>query len=313
MKHAFILTAYRDPESLKRFLKQLIAIEGSQIYCSIDLKSTQMAQEMNTWLTEQISLDPNYARIQLFHDQVIRYASTDHLNVQIRLIKQALLDGADYCHTLTGQCRLVVAPEKFISFFNQYEGQNFIEYFSLPAKHWSGDGGLARIQYFQLYDVMDIKRWRALFDLSNRFILLCQRFLKIDRRKSYPIGANHFWGGLGYWSLHKDALMAILNDPILQDTNQRSLYKHSHCAEEFVLHTILLNSQYGKTYRERIIANHLRFMDWEIGHGESPAILDKTHLTQIKQGQENEYPYLFARKFDSRYSMSLEDQLGLKA
>jgi hypothetical protein len=117
MKHAFILTAYRDPESLKRFLKQLIAIDGSNIYCSIDLKSAQMAKEMNAWLTEQISLDPNYARIQLFHDQVIRYASTDHLNVQICLIKQALRDGADYCHTLTGQCRLVVTPEKFYTLF----------------------------------------------------------------------------------------------------------------------------------------------------------------------------------------------------
>ena len=96
MKHAFILTAYRDPESLKRFLQQLVAIEGSQIYCSIDLKSAQMAQEIDAWLTKQISLDPNYARIELFHDQVIRYASTDHRNVQIRLLKQALSDGADY-------------------------------------------------------------------------------------------------------------------------------------------------------------------------------------------------------------------------
>ena len=311
MKHAFILTAYRDPESLKRFLKQLIAIEGSQIYCSIDLKSAQMAKEMNAWLTEQILLDPNYARIELFHDQLIRYASTDHLNVQIRLIKQALRDGADYCHTLTGQCRLVVTPEKFIHFFNQHEGHNFIEHFSLPAKHWSGDGGLTRIKYLQLYDVMDIKRWRALFDLSNRFVLLCQRLLKVDRRKSYPISPDQFWGGLGYWSLHKNALMAILNDPMLQDTQQAKVYKHSHCAEEFVLHTILLNSQYGKTYRNQIIANHLRFMDWEIGHGESPAILDEAHLPQIKQGQANEYPYLFARKFDSRYSLGLESQLEL--
>lgn len=312
MKHAFILTAYRDPESLKRFLQQLVTIEDSQIYCSIDLKSTQMAKEIDAWLTKQISLDPNYARIELFHDQVIRYASTDHLNVQIRLLKQALSDGADYCHTLTGQCRLVVTPEEFTSFFNRHEGQNFIEYFGLPAKHWSGDGGLARIQYFQLYDVMDIKRWRALFDLSNRFILLCQRFLKIDRRKSYPIAVDQFWGGLGYWSLYKDALIEILNDPLLKDSKQSKIYKHSHCAEEFVLHTILLNSQYGKIFRERIIPNHLRFMDWEIGHGESPAILDETHLPQIKQGQVNEYPYLFARKFDSRYSNGLEDLLNLK-
>ena len=309
MKHAFILTAYRDPESLKRFIVQLMAIEGSQIYCSIDRKSEQMAHEMHEWVSEQAQSDPRYAQIQVFNNQVIRYASTDHLKVQLQLIRQALHAGADYCHTLTGQCRLVVSPEQFTAFFNVHDGENFIEHFSLPAKHWSGDGGLSRVQYFQLYDVMDIKKWRGIFDISNRALLLCQRLLKIDRRKSYPVNADQFWGGLGYWSLHKNALSVILDHPILQSKSTNPIYKNSHCAEEFVLHTALMNSAYGKAHKNKIIANHLRFMDWEIGHGESPAILDEKHLDQIERGAKNEYPYLFARKFDSRYSENLENQL----
>ena len=309
MIHAFILTAYRDPKSLKILIRQLIAINGSQIYCSIDRKSEQMAQEMYDWVSEQAQSDPRYAQIQILNDQVIRYASTDHLKVQLDLIRRALLSGADYCHTLTGQCRLVVSPEQFTAFFNTHEGQNFIEHFSLPAKHWSGDGGLSRIQYFQLYDVMDIKRWRGIFDISNRTLLLCQRLLKIDRRKSYPINADQFWGGLGYWSLYKDALFEILNHPILKSNSTHPIYKNSHCAEEFVLHTALINSAYGKTHKNKIISNHLRFMDWGIGHGESPAILDEKHLDQIEQGAKNEYPYLFARKFDSRFSKNLENHL----
>ena len=309
MIHAFILTAYRDPKSLKTLIRQLVAINGSQIYCSIDHKSKQMIQEIHEWVSEQAQSDPRYAQIQILNDQVIRYASTDHLKVQLDLIRRALLSSADYCHTLTGQCRLVVSPEQFTAFFNAHEGQNFIEHFSLPAKHWSGDGGLSRIQYFQLYDVMDIKKWRGIFDISNRALLLCQRLLKIDRRKSYPINADQFWGGLGYWSLHKDALSAILDHPILQSNSAYPIYKNSHCAEEFVLHTALMNSAYGKAHRNKVITNHLRFMDWEIGHDESPAILDERHLSQIEQGAKNEYPYLFARKFDSRYSENLENQL----
>jgi hypothetical protein len=309
MIHAFILTAYRDPKSLKTLIRQLVAINGSQIYCCIDHKSKQMAQEIHEWVSEQVQSDPRYDQIEVLNDQVIRYASTDHLKVQLDLIRQALLSGADYCHTLTGQCRLVVSPEQFTAFFNAHEGQNFIEHFSLPAKHWSGDGGLSRIQYFQLYDVMDIKKWRGIFDISNRTLLLCQRLLKIDRRKSYPINSDQFWGGLGYWSLHKDALSAILAHPILQSNNTNPIYKNSHCAEEFVLHTALMNSAYGKAHKHKIIPNHLRFMDWGIGHGESPAILDEKHLNQIEQGAKNEYPYLFARKFDSRFSENLEKHL----
>jgi hypothetical protein len=50
-------------------------------------------------------------------------------------------------------------------------------------------------------------------------------------------------------------------------------------------------------------------MDWEICHGESPGILDISHLENIQAGNNNEYPYLFARKFDSRFSQELEDKL----
>ena len=309
MKHAFILTAYRDPESLKRFIGQLLNIQDSQIYCCIDRKSESMAAEILAWVQSEAKTDSRFNNIRIIHDQVIRYASTDHLNVQMRLIKEAINDGADYCHTLTGQCRLIVTPQFFTQFFDLHEGQNFIEIFKLPASHWSGDGGLNRIQYFQLYDVLDIKRWGPIFDISNRFLLLCQRLLKLDRRRNYPYKTDAFWGGLGYWSLHKDALKAIVSDPILSQAHQSSLYKHSHCAEEFIIHTVLMNSAYGKENESKILANHLRFMDWGIGHGESPAILDENHLPQIEQGKENEYPYLFARKFDSRYSTKLENRL----
>ena len=70
-----------------------------------------------------------------------------------------------------------------------------------------------------------------------------------------------------------------------------------------------MNSPSGKAHKSKIISNHLRFMDWGIGHGESPAILDEKHLDQIEQGAKNEYPYLFARKFDSRFSKNLEKHL----
>ena len=305
MHHAFILTAYRDSESLKTLIRQLLTIDGARIYCNIDHRSQAVANTIQNWVRKERIANPAFARVQIFDQWAIRYASTDHLAAQLRLIKLALNDGADYCHTLTGQCRLICKPNQFIEFFNTHDGKSFIEYFRLPASHWSGDGGLDRIQYFQLYDVMDIKRWGTIFDLSNRFVRACQKLLKVDRRKSYPIKPDQFWGGLGYWSLHKDALHAIVEHPLISS----NAYKHSHCAEEFIPHTLLLNSRYGKVNQAKIISNHLRYMDWETCHGESPGILDISHLGIIQAGNNNEYPYLFARKFDSRFSQELEDRL----
>lgn len=305
MNHAFILTAYRDPESLKTLIRQLLDIEGSRIYCNIDSRSQEMSAQIQEWISKELAINKKYSTIQFFDQWAIRYASTEHLTVQLRLIKLALIDGADYCHTLTGQCRLICSPKQFLEFFNQHAGQNFIEHFNLPASHWSGDGGLDRIQYFQLYDVMDIKKWRSIFDICNRLIRYLQKLSKLDRRKFYPFGPSQFWGGLGYWSLYKDALHAIIDHPVLNS----NIYRHSHCAEEFIPHTLLLNSTYGKTNHSKIISNHLRFMDWEICHGESPGILDTQHLEKIYEGKNNDYPYLFARKFDSRFSMDLEGKL----
>lgn len=305
MNHAFILTAYRDPQSLKTLIGQLLTIEGARIYCNIDHRSQSLASVIRDWIKQEQIGNPAFAHVQIFDQWTIRYASTDHLAAQLRLIQLALNNGADYCHTLTGQCRLICKPGQFITFFNEHAGQSFIEHFSLPASHWSGDGGLDRIQYFQLYDVLDIKKWGAIFDISNRFIRSCQKLLKLDRRKSYPFEPHQFWGGLGYWSLYKDALHAILEHPLITS----NIYKHSHCAEEFISHTLLLNSPYSKANPTKIISNHLRYMDWEICHGESPGILDISHLENIQAGNNNEYPYLFARKFDSRFSQELEDKL----
>jgi hypothetical protein len=35
-----------------------------------------------------------------------------------------------------------------------------------------------------------------------------------------------------------------------------------------------------------------------------------SHFDAIAAGQKNEYPYLFARKFDSRFSLALAKQLS---
>jgi hypothetical protein len=82
------------------------------------------------------------------------------------------------------------------------------------------------------------------------------------------------------------------------------------CAEEFVPHSIILNSEYGQNHRKQFICNHLRFISWDVANGESPGILDMSHLDAIAAGQKNEYPYLFARKFDSRFSLALAKQLS---
>ena len=306
LKHAFLITAYRDPQSLQTLITQLLAIENALVLCHIDRRSKGMIAIMQAWVDEQQISNSHLNRLHLQFDQAIFWASSNHFQIQIEMAKQALLLGADYYHTLTGQCRLLCSPAEFLHFFDANAGLNFIEHFELPAPHWSFNGGLDRIRFFELYDLIDIKKWGPLFDISNRFLIGLQGLLKINRLPSYGLGSHSFWGGLGYWSLCQEAVNTLVQHRWIKKRH----YRLSSCAEEFVPHSILLNSPYGQKHRERFISNHLRFISWDVSNGESPGILDMSHFDAIAAGQKNEYPYLFARKFDSRFSLALAKQLS---
>ena len=95
MNHAFILTAYRDPQSLQTLIGQLLTIEGARIYCNIDRRSQSLASVIRDWIKQEQIGNPAFAQVQIFDQWTIRYASTDHLAAQLRLIQLALNNGAD--------------------------------------------------------------------------------------------------------------------------------------------------------------------------------------------------------------------------
>ncbi len=81
MKHAFIITAYRDPESLKSLFSQLLELPEASVFCHIDARSKAMARSTQRYLEHQRLSDSRYERIYLQADQTIRYASSDHFQV----------------------------------------------------------------------------------------------------------------------------------------------------------------------------------------------------------------------------------------
>lgn len=307
MKHAFIITAYRDLGSLQSLFEQLVDLPESRVYCHIDARSKKLAKDAQHYLDKKRQEDIRFARIYLQANQTIRWASSDHFQVQMQLCELAAQDGADYFHTMTGQCRLICTAERFAQFFQAHAGKSFMELAEMPAAHWSGNGGLDRVAYYQLFDLLDARRYGRVFDVLNRGLLKVQRALGISRLDSYPSIGKTFWGGLGYWSLHHSAMERLLAHPALKERN----YRHSLCAEEFVPHSILMNDAHTQKNPEQLINNTLRYVHWESSHGEVPGILDATHLPTLIQAQSSIYPALFARKFDSVISAALIAKLPI--
>jgi hypothetical protein len=233
---------------------------------------------------------------------VIRWGSADHLIAQLRLAQLAFHSGSDYFHTLTGQCRIVTSIPFFCDFFKEHAGKSFIEYFPLPSPIWPGKGGLERIKFYQLYDLLDAKKSETWFRRLNKHIIHLQRLFRINRLK-HILGERIPFGGSSYWSLYKDAIQSIITD----DSIKKRKFKHSFCSEEIMPHTIIQNI---KAIEGNLINHSLRFILWERANGEIPGILDEAQYLSIHSGIRKNPPILFARKFDAVISSKLIHQLN---
>lgn len=298
LKHAFIITAYRDSSSLKSLFEELLKIEMSEIFCQIDSRSISVINSMSNWLEENSEFRN---RILILSDQPIRWGSSDHLLAQLRLAKLAFNKQADFYHTLSGQCRIISSANHFTQFFEKNIGKSFIETFPLPSPNWSRQGGLERISVFQLYDVMDAKKLGKLFSRLNKHFVQLQKIFRVNRLKAILKNTRPF-GGLSYWSINEEAMKLILNDKLVL----KRMFKHTFCSEEIIPHTILRNIP---SLNNSIVNNSLRFVLWEESHGETPGILDESHLAEILN-KDHQNPILFARKFDSKISKDLMNHLS---
>src|SRR6185312_15690759 len=170
--------------------------------------------------------------------------------------------------------------------------KEFIETFSLPTNRWA-DGGMNRVHYYNLYDVVNAKRYSG-----NKIIqsaLKAQKKLRIKRKLSADLPPLH--GGSTWWTLSRECVKYVID---YTDTNPALLnrLKHSFCSEEIYFQTIIMNSP----FKDKVTNENLRFISWEYKHGSIPAILDEHDYSAIKKGD-----HLFARKFESNFSSGLKN------
>ena len=284
MKHAFLITAYRDFSTLEANIDQLLKINDAIIFITVDKKQKEFIKKI-----QSNSHFLNNCRVQWRFDLTINWGSYAHVQAYLDMCNEALNQDADYYHSMTGQCKVIVKPSEFINFFKKSKGQSYIEYFNLPRLGWDGKlGGFGRIKFWQLYDIFDAREHGKFFKRLNQYFFGFQKLLNISRL----VKNKKYFGGSGYWSIHKDAAKLIMDEIKISSLH----WRHTFCPEECIYQTILLNSEINST----IINDNLRFVLWEKRHGELPGILDEQNLDAIRNSKA-----LFARKFDTRISAEL--------
>ena len=289
MKHGFLITAYRDFDALQGLFEQISNLSDAYIFINIDGRNKALIAKTKNYL-----LTINNPRIYL-QTQVVRWGSYEHMDVFMQLAQLALNSGCEYFHTITGQCRIIKPISEFEDFFKQNQGKSYIQYFGLPDENWNGIGEprLDRIKYYQLHDLLDARKWGIFFVGINTIFIQIQKWIRVDRLK-----ARKYYGGIVYFSINKVAMTYLLSKWHIIEHEFRLTF----CCEETAPQTILLNAP--ESIRKTLVNFDLRFILWATQYGENPGLLDESNLQQILESN-----YLFARKFDSRYSKSLIKKL----
>ena len=288
MKHAFLITAYTDAAQLKD-LVQSLQNENSVFYIHLDKKSPVKNDE-------GIILLKKISNVFFIENPVkVYWAGFSHLKAILLLMGAASKNKeVSYLHLLSGQCFPVKSIAEIQKFFIENKGKEFITCAPLDSMNWSG-GSFNRLQLYHLNDRFNIrvKFWKR---VNSRFLQLQRAFAV--KRKLNPAFKNYF-GGDTWWSISAEAAKHIVFSIENANALLQSL-KKTHCAEEIIFQTILMNSG----FKDNIVNENLRYVDWSTRDGICPVILDERDFESIKNSQK-----LFARKFVSGISDDLKNKL----
>ena len=105
------------------------------------------------------------------------------------------------------------------------------------------------------------------------------------------------YGGGGYWSLTSEAVGCLVRT--IRERHLMNYMRHTHCAEEVLFHTILLNVE----PRFPVIPDSKRYSKWE-GDARSPKVLDESDFEEVMASG-----CFFARKFELGVSKGLMNKI----
>lgn len=285
MKHAILVTAYKNPQQLNELAD--FFNEDYSFYIHIDKKSRITDSEIKT-------LESKPAVKLISREYRVNWGSVDHLKAILLLSKECAKDKSiNYVHLITGQDFPVKSPQQISDYLKENYGTEFLSARPLPIKTWI-EGGFNRVIYYNIYEVFNAKSWQRFF--IKAFV---QMQKMVGYKRELPSELNSLYGGSTYWTLTLPAVEYFL-DFLDKYPNVLETYKYTFCAEEILLHSILMNSP----FKEKIAKKNLRFMLWENRDGVYPANLDERDFEDIIRSDA-----FFARKFDYPVSGKLRDRL----
>lgn len=277
MKHAYLIMAHNDFESLQ-YLLQAIDDERNDIYLHIDKKTSYVDyDEIRTWVKN--------AGLFFVPRINVRWGHSSFVKCELILLETATKNGKyKYYHLLSGIDYPLKSQDEIHS---ALEDKN-LEYLNYHFEGDEGDEFAYKIRYYHPFMGLT---GRGIFEGPGKKNELMRRITKkhwevvekqklkgVDRRKKYP--EIQFVKGDNWCSVTDDFARYVLS-------KKNKIMRMSHFVntpDEFFMATLAYNS----VFKDRIANDSLRLIDWQRG---TPYEFVNTDLEELKQSEK-----FFARK-----------------
>ena len=185
----------------------------------------------------------------------------------------------DYAVLLSGQDYPVKSPARIAKFFEERNGTEFIEAFTLDMDNrWTPQGG----------------RFQAMARVTRYTVNLRSRVFQLRLPRRVPLGWRPH-GGSQWWALSREALLWVA-DTLRAEPRIARYFRHTFIPDEAMFQTMLANSPFAK----RVSSEALHYIDWERPNPKYPRTLDEEDFKRLAAS-----PALFARKMHPERSAGL--------
>lgn len=273
-RHAYLIMAHHQFDFLKELLLALDD-ERNDIYLHI----SKLSQGFDAASFQSLL---QHSRLYLAERLQIHWGGYSQTACELALLKTASKGRYAYYHLLSGSDFPLKSQDEIHQFFQEHAGTEFLHFDSpqVPARVRE------RISLYHFFRESSC----PLAEPADMILTRLQRLLHIDRLKGENIqvqkGAN--------WFSITDAFAQYV---VSQEDWIVKHFRRSICADELLLQTLAVNSQFRNALSDPEMTNssmgNLRYVDWERGTENSPYTFREEDRELLRS-----LPHLFARKFD---------------
>lgn len=283
-RHAYLIMAHNEMEILKLLLSKLDC-ENNDLFLHFD-KKVKFDKSSLVNICKK-------SKLSFIKRKCVFWGGYSQIKCELELLKVAIKGNYDYYHLITGVDLPIKSNDEIIKFFEEHEGKEFISYDSVANETMNFKSRYERKHFRRIRNrrnflVKCINKTISVFEIIWNYV--CPFSDKETRNLEMKKGSSYF-------DITHELAMYILSC----EKKIRKIFRFSSCCDEVFLHTFAYNSK----FRENIINNSTRFIDWH-KHGSSPEVLTMQHYDEIINTEK-----LFARKFSWEKSEELIKKLGL--